>query len=156
MANIRNLGEFARLTIVTGASAANAPAGTIINGAAGGTTNGAPLGEFEYHTVFYAGTFANNGTMNVYAMTSASGSNPFIIKSLPTGSNDNKWIAVDVKSSALGSLNSSQGSNYTHLGAYATVESGGTWRGLLGILSYNARVQPLGTTNLGSYGTYLT
>lgn len=150
MANTRNLGEEAKWTVFPTA------AGTIINGAAGGTTNGAPLGEFEYHCVQYVGTFANNGTMNVYACTGSNGSNPFIIRSLTVGSNNNAAIAVDVKSSALGSLNAGQGSTYTHLGAYATVESGGTWRGALFIISTNARVQPPGTSGLGSYGTYLT
>ena len=148
--NIRNLGEAARLTAFVTA------AGTIINGAAGGTVNGAELGKFEYHSVIYAGTFANNGTLNVYACTSSSGSNPFIISTLKVGSNDNPWIAVDVKSSALGSLNAGQGSTFTHLGAYGTVESGGTWRGALFIISQNARYSPPGTTGLGSYGTYLT
>ena len=57
MSNIRNLFEAAKITVFPTA------AGTIINGAAGGTTNGAPLGEFEYHSVIYAGTFANNGTL---------------------------------------------------------------------------------------------
>lgn len=155
MANIRNLGEFARLTIITNAAAANSGAGTIINGAAGGTVNGAPLGEFEYHSVIYAGSFANNGTLNVYVTTNAGGSNPAIVRSLPTGSNNNQWIAVDVKSSAVGSISSALGTPYTHVSAMATVESGGTWRGAMFILSYNSRNQPPGTTNLGSYGTYL-
>lgn len=150
MSNTRNLFEEAKITVFPTA------AGTIINGAAGGTTNGAPLGEFEYHSVVFAGTFANNGTLNVYACTSSSGSNPFIIRSLAMGSTNSAGIAVDVKSSALGSLNAGQGSTYTHLGAYATVESSGTWRGALFIISTNARVQPPGTTGLGSYGTYLT
>lgn len=150
MANTRNLGEEVRII------AFNTAAGTIINGAAGGTTNGAELGQFEYHSVIYAGTFANNGTINVYACTSASGSNPFIISTLNVGSSDSDWACVDVKSSALGSLNAGQGSTYTHLGAYGTVESGGTWRGALFILSSNSRVQPPGTTGLAAYGSYLT
>src|SRR4051812_43215841 len=149
--NIRNLFEAAKITVFPTA------AGTIVNGAAGGTVNGAPLGEFEYHSVVYAGTFANNGTMNVYACTSSSGSKPFIIRSIPIGSNTSAAIAVDVKSSAMGSLNAGQGSTYTHLGAYGTVESGGTWRGALFIISTHARVAPAGTTGLatGGYGTYL-
>jgi hypothetical protein len=150
MSNSRNLFEEAKITVFPTA------AGTIINGAAGGTVNGAPLGEFEYHSVVFAGTFANNGTLNVYACTSAGGSNPFIIRSVPMGSTNSAGIAVDVKSSALGSLNAGQGSTYTHLGAYATVESSGTWRGALFIISTSARVAPPGTTGLGSYGTYLT
>jgi hypothetical protein len=148
--NIRNLFEAAKLTTFPTA------AGTIVNGAAGGTTNGAPLGEFEYHSVVYAGTFANNGTLNVYACTNSAGSNPAIIRSLPIGSNNSAGIAVDVKSSAMGSLAAALGTQYTHLGAYGTVESGGTWRGALIIISTHARVAPPGTTGLAAYGTYLT
>lgn len=148
--NIRNLFEAAKITCLSQGF------GTIINGANGGTVNGATLGEFEYHSVVFAGTFANNGTLNVYACTSASGSNPFIIRSLPIGSNNSAAIAVDVKSSALGSLNAGQGSVYTHLGALGTVEAGGTWRGALFIISTHARVAPPGTTGLAAYGTYLT
>lgn len=147
---MRNLFEEARITVFPTA------AGTIINGAAGGTLNGAELGKFEYHSVVYAGTFANNGTLNVYAATDASGNNPRLIKSLPVGSSNSAAIAVDVKSSALGSLSASVGTTYTHLGAYGTVESGGTWRGALFIVSTSARVNPAGTTGLASYGTYLT
>lgn len=147
---MRNLFEEARITTFVGA------AGTLINGAAGGTTNGAELSKYEYHSVFYVGTFANVGTLNVYACTNAAGSNPAIIRSLAVGSGDFAGVAVDVKASALGSLSSSLGTQYTHLGAYATVPSGGTWRGALGIISTNARVAPPGTNGLGSYGTYLT
>jgi hypothetical protein len=145
----RNLFEEAKITVFPTA------AGTIINGAAGGTTNGAPLGEFEYHSVFFTGTFANNGTLNVYACTNSAGSNPVIIRSLPIGSNGSAAIAVDVKSSAMGSLSMALGTQYTHLGAYGTVESGGTWRGALAIISTSPRVAPAGTTGLAAYGTYL-
>lgn len=147
---MRNLFEEAKITVFPTA------AGTIINGAAGGTLNGAELGKFEYHSVVFAGTFANNGTLNVYACTNSAGANPAIIRSLPVGSNTSAGIAVDVKSSALGSLSAALGTPYTHLGAYGTVESGGTWRGALFILSTSARVNPAGTTGLASYGTYLT
>lgn len=147
---MRNLFEEARITVFPTA------AGTIVGAAAGGTVNGAELGKFEYHSVVYAGTFANNGTLNVYATTDASGNNPRLIRSLPVGSNTSAAIAVDVKSSALGSLSASVGTTYTHLGALGTVEAGGTWRGALFILSTNARVNPAGTTGLAAYGTYLT
>lgn len=146
----RNLFEEAKITVFPTAS------GTIINGAAGGTVNGAPLGEFEYHSVVYAGTMANNGTLNAYAMTNAAGSNPVIIRSLPVGSNTSAAIAIDVKSSAMGSLSAALGTQYTHLGAFGTVESGGTWRGGLFIISTSARVNPPGTTGLAAYGTFLT
>lgn len=148
MANLRNLGEASRVIQFA--------VGTIANAAVGGTVNGAELGKFEYHTVAFVGTFQNNGTINVYAATSSSGSNPVIISTLKLGSSDSPWAAIDVKSSALGSLNAGQGSTYTHLGAYGTVESGGTWRGALFILSYNPRVEVPGTTGLNGYGSYLT
>ena len=149
MANLRNPGEASRVIWLG--------AGTFINGAVGGTVNGAELGKFEYHSVEFVGTQANNGTINVYACTSASGSNPFIIRTLNVGSSDNNWAVVDVKSSAMGSLNAGQGSTYTHLGAYATVESSGTWRGALFILSTSPRTEVPGTTGYGTnYGTYLT
>lgn len=147
---MRNLGENARWTVFPTA------AGTIVNAAAGGTVNGAPLAAGEYHSVMYVGTFANNGTLNVYGCTNAAGSNPRIISSLPVGSNTSAAIAVDVKTSALGSLSTALGTQYTHLGAYGTVESGGTWRGALLILSTNLRVNPAGTTGLAAYGSYLT
>ena len=147
---MRNLFENARITVFPTA------AGTIVNGAAGGTVNGAPLNYGEYHSVIYSGTFANNGTLNVYAMTNSAGSNPIIIKSLPIGSNTSAAIAVDVKTSALGSASIALGTTYTHLGAYGTVESGGTWRGALFIISTNLRSNPAGTSGLAGYGSYLT
>lgn len=150
MANLRNLGEASRVQWFG--------AGTFINGATGGTVNGAELGKFENFSAVFIGTFANNGTINVYACTSSSGSNPFIVSTLKLGSSDNTWACIDIKSSALGSLNAGQGSTYTHLGVYGTVESGGTWRGALAIMSYNPRTEIPGTTGLGTsyYGTYLT
>ena len=130
--------------------------GTFINGATGGTLNGMPLGYAENHSVVWAGTFANNGTLNVYGCTDAAGSNPRLVKSLAFGSSNSPAVAVDVDSSAFGSLSASVGTTYTHLGAYGTVESGGTVRGALFILSHNLRSAPAGTTGLGAYGTYLT
>ena len=53
-------------------------------------------------------------------------------------------------------LTSGVGTQYTHIGAYGTVESGGTWRGALFIISTHARIAPPGTTGLAAYGTYLT
>lgn len=145
----RNLFEEARIITLSQGF------GTIINGANGGTVNGAPLGEFEYHSVIFAGTMANNGTLNVYGCTNAGGSNPVIVRSLPVGSNTSAGIAVDVKSSAFGSLSMALGTQYTHIGAFGTVEAGGTWRGALMIISTSARVNPPGTTGLAAYGTFL-
>ena len=55
----------------------------------------------------------------------------------------------------MGSLSSALGTQYTHIGAYGTVESGAMWRGELGILCTSPRVAPPGTTGLAAYGTYL-
>lgn len=128
-------------------------AGTLINGAGGGTANGLPFGQFQNAAVAYIGTFANNGTINVYACTNAGGSTPTIIRTLNIGSNNEPAALVDTNANAMNKI--SPGTQFTHLGAYATVESGGTWRGALFIVGYNPRVAPPGTTGLGSYGTYL-
>lgn len=129
-------------------------AGTLINGAGGGTANGFPVGDCQHLTVAYVGTFANNGTINVYACTNAAGSVPTIIRTLNIGSANGQWAAIDVNANALNKI--SPGTQFTHLGAMGTVESGGTWRGALFILGQGARVAPLGTSGLVAYGTYLT
>jgi hypothetical protein len=107
---IHTLGENARWMMLQ--------AGTLINGAGGGTANGMPVGQFQ----------------NV-------------------GSNDQPAILVDVNANGLNKI--SPGTQFTHVGAYGTVESSGTWRGALFMVGYNPRVAPPGTTGLGSYGTYL-
>jgi hypothetical protein len=142
---IHTLGENARWMMLQ--------AGTLINGAGGGTANGMPVGQFQNVAVVYVGTFANNGTLNVYACTNAGGSVPTIIRTLNVGSNDQPAILVDVNANGLNKI--SPGTQFTHVGAYGTVESSGTWRGALFMVGYNPRVAPPGTTGLGSYGTYL-
>jgi hypothetical protein len=128
--------------------------GTFINGASGGTTNGMPVGQFQYVSVVFAGTFANNGTINVYACTNAAGSTPTIIRTLNVGSADGAGAAIDINANALNKI--SPGTQFTHIGAYGTVESGGTWRGALLMIGQGARNTPPGTTGLVAYGTYLT
>jgi len=128
-------------------------AGTLINGAGGGTANAFPVGGYLSVTVAYVGTFANNGTINVYACTNAGGSTPTIIRTLNIGSADGQWAAIDVNTNGLNKI--SPGTQFTHLGAYGTVESGGTWRGALFVIGQGARVAPPGTTGLVAYGTYL-
>jgi hypothetical protein len=130
-------------------------AGTLINGAGGGTANALPVGDFQHVTVAYVGTFANNGTINVIACTNAGGSVPTIIRTLNIGSADGHWAAVDVSTNALNKI--SPGTQFTHIGALGTVESGGTWRGALFVVGHNPRVAPPGTTGLvtNGYGTYL-
>lgn len=144
--NIRNLFEDARLLTLA--------SGTFINGAFGGTQNGLPMGEFEYASVVFAGTMANNGTINVIACTSPGGSStPTVIRTLQIGSSNGHGAVVDVKASALNNI--SPGTQFTHIGAQGTIESGGTWRGALFIIGHSARSAPPGTTGLAAYGTYL-
>lgn len=128
-------------------------AGTLINGAGGGTANAFPVGQFQYVSVCYVGTFANNGTINVYACTNAGGSTPTIIRTLNIGSADGDVALVDINANALNKI--SPGTQFTHVGAYGTVESSGTWRGALFVLGHGARSAPPGTTGQVAYGTYL-
>jgi hypothetical protein len=136
-------------------------AGTFINtSAVGGTHLGvAPLGEYEYHSVVFAGTFANNGTINAYAVANSAGSSPRLIASLAIGSGDGQAAVIDIKSDVIAGTFAATGTNYSHLAAIGTVESGGTWRGALQILSTWPRSS--GTTSpaaLGilAYGTALS
>ncbi len=135
-------------------------AGTFIaTSAVGGTHLGyAPLGEFEYHSVVFAGTFANNGTINVYAVENTAGSSPRIVASLPVGSGNGQAAVIDVKSDYVAGTFGNSGTNYAWMTAIGTVESGGTWRGALQIISSWPRTA--GTTNnaaagILAYGTAL-
>jgi hypothetical protein len=146
-----NLFESARIVTVA--------AGTFINtNAVGGTHLGvAPLGEFEYHSIVFAGTFANNGTINAYAVENTAGSSPRLIASLPVGSGNGQAAVIDIKSDAAGTFGAT-GTSYGYLAAIGTVENGGTWRGALQIISTWPRTA--GTTTpangLLAYGTLLS
>lgn len=129
-------------------------AGTLINGAGGGTANGMPVGQFQQVSVAYVGTFANNGTINVYACTNAGGSTPTIIRTLNIGSSDSPAAVIDVNANALNKI--SPGTQFTHLGAYGTVEASGTWRGALFMVGHSPRTAPPGTTGLAAYGSYVS
>lgn len=136
-------------------------AGTFINTSAmGGTHLGvAPLGEYEYHSVGFFGTFANHGTINAYVVANTGGSSPRLIASLAVGSGDGQAAIIDIKSDAAGSFAMATGTNYAWLAAIGTVESGGTWRGALEIISTWPRTA--GTSNpaavgILAYGTLLS
>jgi hypothetical protein len=103
-----NLFESARIVTVA--------AGTFINtNAVGGTHLGvAPLGEFEYHSIVFAGTFANNGTINAYAVENTAGSSPRLIASLPVGSGNGQAAVIDIKSDAAGTFGAT-GTSYGYL-----------------------------------------
>jgi hypothetical protein len=127
--------------------------GTIAAGAGGGTLNSFPVGQFRDISVGFLGTFQNHGTINVYACTNAGGSTPTIIRTLNIGSADGHIALVDINASALNKI--SPGTQFTHIGAYGTVESGAMWRGCLFVLGLGARSAPPGTTGQIAYGTYL-
>lgn len=120
-----NLGENALFTTLA--------SGTFINGNFGGTVAGVvAAGVAEYHLVAFFGTLANNGTINAYACN-AGGSSPAVIATLNVGSANGAGAGISVKSDVIGGLGS------THLAASGTVESGGTWRGALVIISSTQR-----------------
>lgn len=132
-------------------------AGTFINGNFGGTAGGVvSAADYEYHAVVFLGTFANNGTINVYTCENAAGSSPRVIATLNVGSANGQAAGVDVKSDALGTYLTT-GTNYAWLSAAGTVESGGTWRGALAIVSQWARTAGTTTPALGlaAYGSLL-
>ena len=141
---LHNLGENAEFTTLA--------SGTFIDGQnAGGTAAGVvSAGAYEYHLVAFFGTLANNGTINVYACTNSGGSSPAVLKTLNCGSANGDGAAIDVRSNTLTSL----GTQYTHLAAAGTVETGGTWRGALVIVSYWPHSAPT-TNGLAYYGSSL-
>lgn len=135
-------------------------AGTFINttgmgGTAGGVTT---LGDYEYHAIGFYGTFANNGTINVYACENSAGSSPRQIASLAVGSGNGQAVGIDLKSDVVAGTFAASGTNYAWLTAAGTVEASGTWRGALCIHSTWPR--SAGTTaaanGLLAYGTALT
>ena len=145
-----NLFESARIVTLA--------AGTFINtSAVGGTATGvADLGQYEYHSIVFAGTFANNGTINAYVCENSAGSSPRLIASLPVGSGNGQAAVIDLKSDIAGTF-AATGTNYSYLAACGTVESGGTWRGALTIISTWPRTAGTTPAALGilAYGTAL-
>lgn len=132
-------------------------AGTFIGANFGGTAGGVvSAADYEYHAVVFFGTLANNGTINVYACENSAGSSPRVVATLNVGSANGQGAGIDVKSDYLGTFSNS-GTNYAFLSAAGTVESGGTWRGALTILSQWPRTAGTTTTALGlaAYGSAL-
>jgi len=128
--------------------------GTLINGNAGGTAAGVvAAGAYEYHLIAWLGTLANNGTINVYGCTNSAGSSPNVLATLNVGSANGAGAAIMVKSDTLNGLQGgTSGTAFTHIAAAGTVESGGTWRGALVIISHQARSAPTshGFASVGS------
>ena len=121
-------------------------AGTFINaqnvgGTIGGVVN---AGAYEQHAVVFLGTLGNTGTINVYACTNSGGSSPNQLVSLTVGSaafsNGMPGAGIMVKSDVLSSVQGgTSGTAFTHIAAAGTVDSGGTWRGALVIISTQSR-----------------
>ena len=154
-----NLGE--NVSILTlAAGTVNSGGGA---GSAGGTIMGVvSAGLYEQHLVAYFGTFANHGTINVYGCTNAGGSSPVVLQTLNVGSANAPvgmgWAGIMVKSDTLNGLQGGtlqSGTQFTHLSACGTCESGGTWRGALVIISTGLRNAPAGTNNAVALGSVL-
>lgn len=132
-------------------------AGTFVGANFGGTAGGVvSAADYEYHAVAFLGTFANNGTINVYACENSAGSSPRVFATLNVGSGNGQYAGIDVKSDYLGTFAAS-GTSYAFLSAAGTVESGGTWRGALTIISQWPRTAGTTPAALGAlaYGSAL-
>ncbi len=142
-----NLGENSRWTVLS--------SGTFVNQLTiGGTITGVVFaGDYEYHMGVFVGTIGNNGTLNMYGCTNSGGSSPTLIQSLPFGSGSGV-PAIEIKSDVLSGL--AAGTQFPYITVAGTVESGGTWRGALAILSTWPRNYGGSATTFGSYLAYGT
>lgn len=146
---VHTLGENALFTTVG--------AGTFISAQnAGGTAGGVvAAGAYEQHLVAFFGTLANNGTINVYACTNSGGSSPNVLATLNVGSATGAGAAIMIKSDVVnGVQGGTSGTAFTHLAAAGTVETGGTWRGALVIISTQPRSAPT-SSGLAAIGSLL-
>ena len=133
--------------------------GTFVGASFGGTIGGVvSLADYEYHSILFLGTIANTGTINVYACANAGGSSPRVIASLTVGSGNGGGAGIDLKSDVVSGTFGNSGTNYAYMSAAGTVDSGGTWRGALSIISTWARTAGTtpGATGLVAYGTALS
>jgi len=153
---VHNLGE--NISVLT----LNAGTFTTAQNAGGTAAGVVQAGLYEQHLVAYFGTFCNNGTINAYGCTNSAGSNPVVLATLNVGSADATykmgWAGIMVKSDALNKLQGGtlqSGTQFTHLAACGTCESGGTWRGALVIISTGLRNAPAGTNNAVALGSVL-
>jgi hypothetical protein len=120
----------------------------------GGTIAGVVFaGDYEYHMGVFVGTIANVGTLNMYGCTNSGGSNPTLIQSMSFGSGSGV-PAIEIKADVLSGL--AAGTQFTHITVAGTVESSGTWRGALAILSTWPRNYGGSATTFGSYLAYGT
>ena len=142
-----NLGENSRWTVLS--------SGTFINQLTiGGTIAGVVFaGDYEYHMAVFVGTVGNVGTMSVWGCTNSGGSNPTLVQSISFGSGSGV-PAIEIKSDVLSGL--AAGTQFPYITASGTVESGGTWRGALAILSTWPRNYGGSATTFGSYLAYGT
>jgi len=118
--------------------------GTFINETAGGT--GAPVfaGNHDYHAAAFFGTLGNNGSVVVYGHFNSTGGGTTTLGSVSAGS-ANGIAAFDFRTDALLALGTvGAGTYFTHYSAQIVVPAGGTWRGALVLVDYNARTA--GTT----------
>lgn len=149
---IHNLLENALFTTV---GAGTFISGQNIGGTIGGVVN---AGLYEQHAVVFLGTLGNTGTINVYGCTNSGGSSPNLVFSLVVGSaggtNGLGGAGIMIKSDAISGAISggTSGTAFTHIATAGTVDSGGTWRGALAIISTQPRTAGtvLGLSAIGS------
>jgi len=144
-------------TLIENAQFTTLAAGTFIGASFGGTAGGVvSAGLYEQHAVVFLGTLANNGTINVYACTNSAGSSPNVIATLNVGSANGAGAAVMLNSAVINSVQGgTSGTAFTHIAAAGTVESGGTWRGALAIISTQPRGFAGSAAGLASVGSAL-
>jgi hypothetical protein len=144
---VHNLGENSRWTVLS--------SGTFVNQLTiGGTINGVVFaGDYEYHMGVFVGTVGNNGTLAMWGCTNSGGSSPVLIQSISFGSGSGV-PAIEIKTDVLSSL--AAGTQFPYITASGTVESGGTWRGALEILSTWPKNYGGSATTFGSYLAYGT
>ncbi len=144
---VHNLGENSRVVVLD--------SGTFINQLTmGGTIKGViSAAEYEYHLCAFFGTVANNGTLGVWGCTNSGGSNPVLVQSLLFGSGSGV-PAIEFKTDFLSTL--AAGTQFPYFTVSGTVESSGTWRGALTVVSTWPRNSGGSATTFGSYLAYGT
>ena len=144
---VHNLGENSRVVVLD--------SGTFINQLTmGGTIKGVVFaGDYEYHLATFIGTVANNGTIAVWGCTNSGGSNPVLVQSLSFGSGSGV-PAIEFKADFLSTP--AAGTQFPYFTASGTVESSGTWRGALAVISTWPKNYGGSATTFGSYLAYGT
>ena len=144
---VHNLGDNTRVVVLD--------SGTFVNQLTmGGTAKGVVFaGDYEYHLAAFFGTVGNNGTIAVWGCTNSAGSNPVLVQSISFGSGSGV-PAIEFKTDFLSTL--AAGTQFPYFTASGTVESSGSWRGALTVISTWPKNFGGSATTFGSYLAYGT